>query len=68
MPGVVALSSTYALTSVTNRYGIFIANNGLDHAVKNSNAIKHGVNTYKGKLVYEPVAQAHRIDYTPLGK
>ena len=68
MPGVVALSSTYALTSVTNRYGLQIANKGLEKAAEDSNAIKLGINTYKGKLTNEPVAVALDMQYTPYGE
>lgn len=66
MPGVVALSSTYALTSVTNRFGLEIANKGLKAATQQSNALKSGVNTYNGTLTNKPVAVAHGIEYTPL--
>lgn len=65
MPGVVALSSTYALTSVTNRYGLQIANKGLEKSIEDSNPIKLGVNTYNGKLTNEPVAVALDMKYTP---
>jgi len=64
MPGVVALSSTYALTSVTNRYGLYIAQKGFEEAVATSNPIKLGVNTYKGYLMYEPVATALDLTYS----
>lgn len=64
MPGVVALSSTYALTSVTNRYGLGIANNGLEQAIEYSNPIKLGVNTFKGNLMNEPVAAALDLEFT----
>ncbi len=64
MPGVVALSSTYALTSVTNRFGLQIANKGLEDAVASSKPIQLGVNTYKGNLMYEPVANALDLTYT----
>ncbi len=68
MPGAVALSSTYALTSVTNRYGLDIANKGLEQAIEDSNPIKLGVNTYKGKLVNEPVATALDLNYSSWGE
>jgi alanine dehydrogenase len=58
MPGVVALSSTYALTSVTNRYGLEIANNGIEKCIKNSAAIRSGINTYNGKLMNKHVAES----------
>jgi alanine dehydrogenase len=62
MPGAVGLSSTYALTSVTNRYGLKIANLGLEKALKNP-AILSGLNCYKGKLTNEAVAEAHGMTF-----
>jgi alanine dehydrogenase len=61
MPGVVALSSTQALTSTTLRYGLKIAGLGLEKAITESNDIKLGVNTYKGHIVYENVAKAFHM-------
>jgi alanine dehydrogenase len=63
MPGAVALSSTYALTSVTNRYGLAIAEKGLKEAAMESNAIKLGVNCYDGKLTNEAVAVSLDMPY-----
>jgi len=65
MPGVVALSSTYALTSVTNRYGLLIADIGAEKAVARSKAIRYGLNTYKGKITNEAVAEAFGMKYEP---
>jgi alanine dehydrogenase len=58
MPGVVALSSTQALTSTTLPYGLLIAGLGLENACRQHNDIKLGVNTYKGHIVYQNVAKA----------
>ena len=63
MPGAVSLSSTYALTSVTNRYGLIIADKGIDGALKDNKAILSGLNCYKGKLTNKPVAEAHNMKY-----
>lgn len=63
MPGAVALSSTQALTSATLPYGLMIAEKGLETACKESNAIKLGVNVYKGKCVYPNVAKAFDMPY-----
>lgn len=63
MPGSVALSSTYALTSVTNRYGLQIADKGLEAATANSGPIKLGVNTYDGKLTNRAVATSLDMPY-----
>jgi len=61
MPGAVALTSTKALTSATLPYGLMIAEMGLEKAAQASNAIKLGINVYKGKCVYDNVAKAFNI-------
>jgi len=66
MPGAVALSSTYALTSVTNRYGLTIADLGLKEAASQSNAILTGINCYEGVLTNQPVADAHNMTAVPV--
>ena len=65
MPGAVSLSSTYALTSVTNRYGLIIADKGIETALKENKAILSGLNCYKGKLTNKPVAEAHNMEFEP---
>jgi len=59
----VALSSTQALTSTTLRYGLKIAEGGLEKAVRESEDIRLGVNTYKGHIVYANVAKAFNLPY-----
>ena len=66
MPGVVALSSTQALTSATLYYGLKIAEAGLEEACKRWGEIKSGVNTYNGNVVYSNVAKAFDIPYVNL--
>jgi alanine dehydrogenase len=66
MPGAVSLTSTLALTGATLAYGLQIANKGVENAVKDSMAIKKGLNTYKGACVYAKVAEAFNIEYTPV--
>lgn len=63
MPGSVSLSSTLALTSVTNKYGLVIANLGLEKAIETSNPIKLGLNCYMGKLCNKKVAEALNIPF-----
>jgi alanine dehydrogenase len=63
MPGVVALSSTLALTSATLYYGLKIAEAGLEEACKRSEDIRKGVNTYKGHIVYSNVAKAFDMPF-----
>ena len=68
MPGAVPRTSTIALTNATLRYGLRIAQEGLEDAAKNDNAIFTGVNCYDGKLVNKNVADAHGYEYTDLMK
>ncbi|MBN2211657.1 MAG: alanine dehydrogenase [Sedimentisphaerales bacterium] len=66
MPGAVALSSTIALTSATLRYGLMIAEHGVEKACRQNHTVRTGMNLYMGKCVYEPVARDLGLDYTPL--
>jgi len=65
MPGSVGLSSTNGLTSVTNHYGLMIADLGIEKALNVSNPILTGLNVYKGKLTNKPVAEALNLKYSP---
>jgi alanine dehydrogenase len=67
MPGAVPITSTKALTNATLPYVEAIANKGLRTAVADDPALAKGVNVIEGKLTYEAVAEAHGLDYTPLG-
>lgn len=66
MPGAVARTSTFALTNVTLKYARMIARDGVDRAIMKDKPLRLGVNIYKGKLVYEAVAQDLDLPYTPL--
>lgn len=66
MPGAVARSSTQALTSTTLPYGLLIAEYGLEAAARRLKPVAKGVNTYSGQLVYQPVADALNLPFTPL--
>ena len=67
MPGAVPITSTKALTNVTLPYVEAIADNGLAEAVRRDAALARGVNVLGGKVTYEAVAEAHDLDYVPLG-
>src|SRR5918992_1343970 len=66
MPGAVPHTSTYALTNATLPYVVELANRGLEEAVRDDPSLAKGVNVYRGEIVYEPVAEAHGLDYVPL--
>jgi alanine dehydrogenase len=66
MPGGVPITSTKALTNATLPYVEAIAEHGLSDAVARDRALAKGVNVLEGRITYEPVADAHGLDYTPL--
>ena len=66
MPGAVARTSTRALTNATLPYALDIANKGWKKAMQDSKEIKLGANVIKGQVVYEAVAEAFGLDYTPV--
>lgn len=63
MPGAVPRTSTFALVNQTMSYTLNLANAGLE-AVSQSEALLHGLNTHRGKLTHEAVAQAFELEYT----
>ena len=66
MPGAVPITSTKALTNATLPYVEAIADHGLAEAVGRDRALARGVNVIDGKITYEPVAEAHDLEYTQL--
>lgn len=65
IPGIVARTSTYALTNATFKYALDIANKGLEKAISESKVLARGLNIYKGKVTYEPVARDLGLTYEP---
>jgi alanine dehydrogenase len=66
IPGAVAKTATYALTNCTLTYARKLARLGVVEASKNDEALKLGLNIYKGDLVYQQIAQDLNLPYTPL--
>ena len=64
IPGDVPLTSTYALTNVTLKYALQIANKGLEKALAENEALKKGLNTHAGKVTYKAVADALGLEYS----
>ncbi len=60
MPGAYPRTSTLALTSKTIEYIKILANNGIENAIKENVPLKSALNTYKGKVVHEALAECHR--------
>ena len=68
MPGAVPYTSTIALTNATLPYAIELANKGWKQACNNDVELAKGLNVIKGDVVYEAVAEAFDLDYTPVDK
>ncbi len=66
MPGAVPRSSTYALTNATLAYARTLASKGIVDAVRASKHLAKGVNTWGGGCTVRAVAQACKIEYSPL--
>ena len=66
MPGAVPRTSTIALTNATLKYGLMIAEKGLESVAKENRAVYDAVNTYEGKITYKKVADALSMEYTEL--
>ena len=63
IPGSVPRTSTEALVNSTLAHGIRITQLGLEGACKADPCLMSGLNTYKGKLTFEAVAEALDIPY-----
>ncbi|HEX2418089.1 MAG TPA: alanine dehydrogenase, partial [Micromonosporaceae bacterium] len=59
MPGAVPHTSTYALTNLTLPYALELARHGWREALRRDRALALGLNTFRGQVVYGPVAEAH---------
>jgi len=66
MPATVSRTSTFALTNVTLPYVLKLADLGYKEALQADGSLKKGLNVFKGKLVYKPVAESLGLQYTPL--
>jgi alanine dehydrogenase len=67
LPGAVPRTSTIALNNATLRYGLMIADLGLDIAMNRSEPLKLGVNIYQGNCTCEGVCEAFNFEYVHLG-
>ena len=66
IPGAVAMTSTYALSNATTKYAKALADLGLKGACERFPELIKGINTYEGKVTYEPVAEANDKEYVEL--
>ena len=58
MPGAYARTSTFALNNRTGKYGLRLADQGVETACRNEPALLNGLNMYKGYITFKPVAEA----------
>ncbi len=66
MPGAVPYTSTIALTNATMPYALQLARKGWKQACIDNRELLLGLNIVGGKVVYEGVAQAFGLEYTPV--
>lgn len=66
MPGAVPRTSTIALTNNTIPYALQIANKGYLEACIDNEALKLGLNTLSGNVVYKAVADAQGLPFVPV--
>lgn len=66
MPGAVPYTSTIALTNATLPYAIQLANKGWRKACQENEGLRLGLNIVQGEIVYEAVAEAFDMDYSPI--
>lgn len=66
MPGVVAHTSTYALTNATLAYALDIADHGLHRAVERRPALRTAVNVIAGHVTHPGVAAALGVETRPV--
>lgn len=66
MPGAVPRTATIALTNNTVPYALQIANKGYRQACIENEALRKGINTLEGNVVYKAVAEDQGRDYVPV--
>jgi len=62
MPGAYARTSTFALNNRTGKYGLRLADQGVEVACQNDPALLNGLNMYKGNITFKPVAEAFGLE------
>ena len=63
IPGAVPRTATIGLTNDTVPYALQIAKNGLEEAIKRNPLIEPGLNTYKGYVTVEGIADDLGMEY-----
>jgi alanine dehydrogenase len=65
MPGAVARTSTFALSSATSPFVLELAEKGLRRALQEDPRLADGLNIYDGMVTHEAVAKALKLPYVP---
>ncbi|MGH8225848.1 MAG: alanine dehydrogenase [Gammaproteobacteria bacterium] len=65
MPGAVPRTSTLALTNATLPFVHALADKGYKQALGDDPHLLAGLNVFRGKVTYEAVAKALKLDYLP---
>ena len=68
MPGAVPRTSTFALNNVTLPYTLALANKGFERAVAEDPGLAAGVNTYRGEIACEGVAESQSRPFRNLAE
>ncbi|MBP6217973.1 MAG: alanine dehydrogenase [Oligoflexales bacterium] len=63
IPGDVPQTSTYALTNVSIKYALELAEKGVDRALKENPVLRKGLNTHSGFVTHKSVAEALSLEY-----
>ncbi len=62
MPGAYARTSTFALNNCTVKFGLQLANKGLEKACRENPALARGLNLHQGRITFKLVAEALGFD------
>jgi alanine dehydrogenase len=68
MPGAVPRTSTFALCNATIGYAKQLADHGLVKAAQQDRALAMGINTFRGLVPHQAVAEALGVEHVPLEK
>jgi len=66
MPGAYSRTSTQALSNVTERYLLTLADLGVTEALRKDRNLAKGLNVHQGQLTSAPVAGAHGLPFISL--
>lgn len=66
MPGAVARTSTFALSSATSPFVLDLAEKGLRRALAEDRHLAAGLNIYDGKVTHKAVAEALGAAFVPV--